>query len=278
MTASSASYDAARELRERLREECPSRRVEPLWAPATREHAECLELEISRRERSPRPWALLVDDGELDDVCDILEELGTPALRLRSDAAGSGWRQPRRLLVVSGSRALTLTRPTAQEGDGFATVVVLDRPSNSVRRGVAVMGFDYVIERPVDGEALRVVLQRALFGGREKRGEPRFALGWAVPMRAGWRSQRAKLIELSRFGGCLLADTALRAGARVSVRLPSELTGGEPLSLSGRISRAEHRSIHGPCALAVVWSGHPHTRPRLGALLAKLRRGPLPLP
>ncbi len=274
---STASYDPEHELRARLREECPSRRVEPHWAPVTRGAGEQLAAEVSRRELSTRPWALLVDDGELEDVRVALEELGCAVERLDSrSAAQRGWRQPRRLLVVSGARALTLGRPVAQEGDDFTTVAVLDRPASSVRRGVAAMGFDIAIERPLDPDALRVLLQRALFCGREKRDEPRFTLGWTVRVRSGWRWGRANLIELSRRGGCLVSDAPLAAGDRVSVRLPAELAGAEPLTLHGRVSRAERRAPDGPSVLAVRWSGHP--APRLADVLARLRHGPPPPP
>ncbi len=266
-------------LAERLRQTCPSRWVEPLWSPQATDGGEALAEEISDRERCARPWALLIDDGELEDVSRILEELGTTTLRLRGGAHESGWRQPKRLLVVSDRRALALGHPVAQEQEHFVTMVVLAEPSKTLRQRLAAMGFDYLVRRPIDSTALLLLLRGALYRGREQRCERRLPIGWAVSFRAGWRLRRGTLAELSRRGCSLHVAGAAQLGVRVAVSLPADLAGGEPLALRGRVFRCERQLGRPPSAVhSVVFERDLRARARLRAILAELRSGPPPLP
>jgi hypothetical protein len=253
--------------------------VEPLWSPQATDGGEALAEEVCDRERSAQPWALLIDDGELEDVSRMLEELGTTTLRLRGGAPESGWRQPKRLLVVSDRRALALERPVAQEQEHFVTMVVVAEPSKTLRQRLAAMGFDYMVRRPIDSTTLRHVLRGALYRGREQRSERRLPIGWEVTFRAGWRRRRGALAELSHRGCCLHVAGLAPLADRVVVRLPADLTGGEPLSLRGRVFRYE-RLPGQPCSAAhsVLFERNRRAHARLGAILAELRSGPPPLP
>ena len=69
-------------------------------------------------------------------------------------------------------------------------------------------------------------------------------------------------------------DTTVEGGLSVTVHLPQELTGDEPLPLRGSIFRSEHRAVRGSRLLSILWDGHPCTRPRLGDILAVLHGPP----
>lgn len=263
---------------ERMENECPSRWVEPMWSPAANAHVLELAQELSERENSQRPWALLLDDGDLEDVNRMLEGMGTPTLRLRQGVPSPGL-APRRLLVVSGSRALSFERLPVTAEERAVTVALLSQPSKTLARRIANMGFDYVLQRPVHPDALRLLLQDALHGSFDRRAERRFPVGWQVKYRIGWRRRSATLAELSRWGCSLSLDAAPEPRGQIKVCLPSELTGGASLALYASLVRSERRPGRGAGAIvSALFDKDAKTRARLGPVLAKLRHGPPSLP
>lgn len=260
--------------------ECPSRRVEPMWSPRSISHQESLREQVCATDRSGPPWVLLVDDGELEDIRSILTGLGTSTLRLRSQRHSSrstGWVKPQRLLVVSGRRALSLGSPGGREDRQCATMAVLTESSQTLWRRVESMGFDYVVRRPVDPDALALLLRNALYRGDERRRRPRFPVGRGVSLRTGWRTRPGHLSELSSRGCSLFASGAIDAGRRIRIRLPADLAGERPLDLKGQVIRSERRARHS-ALLSVVLERDPHQQRRLGSVLTRLRVGPPPVP
>ena len=220
---------------------------------------------------APRPWVLLVDDGELEDVEEITRSFGAPTRRhARGDAA---WRQPQRLLVVSDRRAPGLGRPAMQEQDDFVTLAVLDRCSRTLREQIHKMGFDLVVERPVAHEALRDLLRDALYRGREQRVARRLPVGYPVSLRAGWRRRDVQLVELSERGCSLRVGSPLGGSRRVAIEIPAQLTGDGLLRLEGTIVR--ECSVAGRTVVAsMVFHLDDAARARLGLLVGTLASGP----
>jgi hypothetical protein len=227
-------------------------------------------------EAVERPWVLLVDDGELDDLKEIVEELGATAQRSPREAhERRGWRQPQRLLLVSDRRAPTLRRPVAQEQDDFVTAVVLDQRSRTLRHHVARMGFDYVLERPIDPTALRSLVREALFRGHEQRWHDRLPVWWPVVLRAGWRSWSARLIELTHKGCSLEVEANLGGQRRVHVEIPRYVAGGaEPLRVRGHVYRERASSRDGVRILSVLFRPDAVCRRRVAAVLDALHNRP----
>ncbi len=220
-----------------------------------------------------RPFVLLIDDGELDDVAALLSAIGVRPTRLLHGAEARGWRQPDRLLVVSGARALRLPHPEAQERAGFTKIAVVDRPSRTLRTRVERMGFDRVICRPVHPEALRLVIESAIHGGREQRTRPRFPAGCEVGWRTGLRRRRATLAEISSRGCRLLVREAMRP-QRLSLLLPSGLTGSQELRIPGQVVRFERKATD-LVSLSVVFDPlGPVDQERLWGFLSGLEFGP----
>ncbi len=237
---------------------------------------------------SPAPpypsLAILLDDGELDDVFAILQDLGAnPILHRRCDAAGfRGWASPPRLFVASARSALFLRLPPNAAAEDVVTVAVAEAQSQLLVTMLRRLGFQYVVRRPVHPEALRLLLLRALYRDANHRGETRVPFGCEVPWRIGWKTRRGTLVELSSSGCRLLSPVAVEPASRVSLRIPAELAGGRDLSLGGRVVRFERQGKadkRGEVVLAIAFEGlRPRTQERLDALLAAKEAVPLTLP
>jgi len=222
-----------------------------------------------------RPTVLLIDDGELDGVARLVEELGIQPERLVGGVERSGWCRPERLLVVSGARAIRLPHPRV-EGDyqgRFTKIAIMDQESRTLRARIERMGFDAVVYNPVHPEALRLLLASALHRGREQRLHRRFPVGCEVRWRAGLRRRRATLTELSTRGCRLLVRKAKRHQS-LSLSLPCGLAGGQELKVPGRVVRYERRASD-LISLTVVFDKLAALdQQRLGSYLQGVENGP----
>jgi hypothetical protein len=167
------------------------------------------------------------------------------------------------------------------EEQGIVTIAVVDSESQTLCGMLRRQGFRYVVRRPVHPEALRLLLGRALFRGRERRDAARVSVGCEVGLRFGLRRKPATLLELSRTGCRVLIPEWVEPGGRLSVRIPSPVTGNRPLSLVGRVLRSERqRRAGGEPGVAVALRFDrldSATRMRLDALIAAHTLGPTPL-
>ena len=185
----------------------------------------------------PRLRVLLIDDGELTDVCEVLADLGIQSVRLRGNAHLCGWRQPSDLLIVTARRALTLSRPVAQEAGSFTKIVLFDAESRTLRSQLAAMGFDHLVLRPVHPQVIQLLIQQSLHRRSEQRAEHRVPIGREVFWRAGWRRRRATLTEISRRGCSLHVTGATEHRGRVAIEIPDAGPDAEALRLPGRVAR-----------------------------------------
>jgi hypothetical protein len=227
-----------------------------------------------------RSEALLIDNGELDDVFAMLEALGADPLRHQAVGVEgfSDWEKPPRIVVVSARAAARLTVVSRASESGIVTIAVAEADSQTLYRMLRRQGFDYVVRRPVHPEALRLLLMRALFRGSEQRSEPRLAFGSEVTARWGIRRHPATLLEISSGGCSFLGQEAPKPGTRISVRIPSGVAGKRKLTLRGRVRRSERRRGAAPEAstlVALVFDPLPRrTRECLERLLAAFVTGP----
>jgi hypothetical protein len=185
------------------------------------------------------PAALILDDGELNDVQEILEELGVEFGRVRGGAIVSDMPPPKALLVATPRRISAVAQsdgPPQAEGAPVRIVVVTE-DSNTLREQLREIGFDYLVRRPVHPEALRLLMMHGLYCGEERRREPRVAVGLEVSFRTGELPRRATLVDLS-IGGCRLLSTySLEADKQIRVNLPESVGATEALTIDGRILR-----------------------------------------
>lgn len=186
------------------------------------------------------PSVLLLDDGELDDIQEVLDEIGAAYARVRGGAIVDGTPPPKHLLIATPRRidAVSKVRNDPNQPDPVRLVVV-NEDSIGLRDQLRRSGFDYLIRRPVHPEALRLLLLRGLYRGDERRREPRVAVGFEVNFRSGLRSRRAVLADLSARGCRLISADPLTAGRRIRVNIPEALESDIPVTISGRVLRVD---------------------------------------
>jgi hypothetical protein len=227
------------------------------------------------------PSVLLLDDGELEDIQRILEELQVPVARIRGGAIVSGTPAPRDLLISTPRRIDAVVPPNAAEGSGPVRIVVVSEDSTGLRERLRRSGFDYLVRRPVHPEALRLMLVRSLYRGEEKRNEPRVAAGLDISYRTGLRSRRAILADLSTRGCRLVSRTPVDTGRRIRVNLPQAIETGDPIAVVGHVVRAsrEERPGVGTVHVAAVLFDRvgDEARQALELLVEDLSRGPATL-
>jgi hypothetical protein len=178
---------------------------------------------------------LLLDDGELDDVQEILEELGVDFARVRGGAIAPNTPAPKSLLVATPRRIPSPSTDTSE--DQPVRIVIVNEDSNKLREKLREVGFDFLVRRPVHPEALRLLIMHSLYRGEERRGEPRVAVGLEVSFRTGVLARRATLVDLSSRGCRLLSSYTLEPDRKIRLQVPESLGASEPFTIDGRILR-----------------------------------------
>ena len=188
---------------------------------------------------SARHHVLLIDDGELDLVRELLEELGVEHGQLAAAKARRPVPLPHELLVSTASAALELQcrRTPSATAPRSVWIAFMSADSEEERAALQAAGFDFTVRQPVHPAALRLLLRRALYEGEENRLVKRVAIGEPITYRVGLWRQRGVLAELSPRGCRLLCADKLPFGARVRLRIPRQATGGRTLRLTGSVLR-----------------------------------------
>jgi hypothetical protein len=225
-----------------------------------------------------RPVAvLLLDDGELDDVQAILDDLGMAYGRVRGGAIARNTPAPTRLLI-STPRRIDAVHMASSAGDGLTRIVVVNEDSTTLRAKLREIGFDYMVRRPVHPEALRLLILHCLYTGDERRGEPRVPVGFEVSFRTGLLPRRAALVDLSSRGCRLLSRFALEPGKRITLQIPQAVGSNEALTLRGRVIRMsldENLGADGPYSAGVLFEDvSSEARQELEWLLEERAQGP----
>ncbi len=228
----------------------------------------------------PGPRVMIIDEGELDDVHELLRELELEPIRAAEPGPPRKSDERVELLVASARRALALSNRWAAREAAAVTIAIVDHESRTLYRSLQLLGFDYLVRRPVSPEALRLLLVSALYRRNDRRSLARKPAGCPVRWTHGWKSRRGTLLELSS-GGCrLLTKNRVATQSSVSIALPREVTGWPALRLKGRVERiTRDASYPGMISMAVVFGDlSGRARIRLDALLDKIELGPVVLP
>ncbi len=223
---------------------------------------------------SRRPEALIIDGGELEDAYQLLTELGVETLRLDPCVNPDLHQWPSRILIAGVERAEALSE--AASNPGCTAIGFTADASGDLGATAREAGFDYLVRRPVHPEALRLLIERAVYYGRERRDLPRLPAGCDVMWLAGLRAGHGTLVEISH-GGCrILTKRKLPLGTGLKIRLPRSRVGGFGLMLQGRVVRTRKpRAGIERVVMAVAFTGlDVPARIRLDALLGELERGP----
>jgi hypothetical protein len=187
---------------------------------------------------SGAPAVLVLDDGELDDVQEMLQEMAIPFARIRGGAIVPGSEPPRDLLIATPRRIDAVHDAIGEAADPPVRVMVVNEDSNALRSQLRRSGFDYLVRRPVHAEALRLMLLHCCYKGEERRCEPRAAVGVEVSFSVGLTTRLATLVDLSSRGCRLLSRHRADRGKRIKVLIPAVLDAGDGadvLAVPGRV-------------------------------------------
>jgi hypothetical protein len=182
------------------------------------------------------PAMLVVDDGELNDIVALLDQMGVEFAHLRGSAIPPQVTPPTRVIVTTARRAM-LTKDWPRSSPYRIAVVTED--SNTLRAMLRRVGFDLLLRRPIHEVALRLVIVRALYAGEEKRREERVPIGLEISFRTTFRRKTALLADISQ-RGCRLLGDPLTAGSRFTLAVPKELA-SDGLSLPCKVVRVSAR-------------------------------------
>jgi hypothetical protein len=185
------------------------------------------------------PSVLVVDDGQLDRVFRILEELGAAPERMRASKIRSSLEKPRDLLVMSWhpSRELPALHDNA-EGAEPTRVCFHSQDFLPLRERMRDLGVDYLVQSALDNASLRVFLQSQLYRGPERRANLRLPLGGAAMLHIRGEKERVRLADLSLAVATVESPREIGADEAVSVVLPKGLGGERPLEIPGRAMRS----------------------------------------
>ena len=227
---------------------------------------------------------LLLDDGELESVRLLLEDLGADYRRVHSRDFAGGGASPTQLLIATArlAHALRIERGLTPAPDRAAWFLFVSGDSKTQRNLLQKAGFDFMIREPVHPAALRVLLQRALFRGSDTRRAPRVACGHEVRYRTGFWPRKAMLVDLSPRGCRLLTAHPLAEKSAVTIEIPRELAGGKRLRLKGhavRVSPADREGgVRAELSVGVRFAELDSTQAKqLRAVLAERVIGPASL-
>ena len=193
------------------------------------------------------PAIALIDDGELEDVRDVLRERDVDYVHWTRRSVPTPAPRPSRLLVVTAAYAASLEyrRTPGHDADRPVWIAVTESGSRSQRTLILRLGFDYFVCRPVHPTALCLLLERALYKGHEQRERSRVAAGYEVSFRAGLRQRAATLIDLSPTGCRLLTRHRIDVGYRLNLQFPRAITGGKPFTHPGVVVRCGPGPLEG---------------------------------
>lgn len=231
---------------------------------------------------SGQPDIVIIDDGELDDVRALLDEIGASYVRWRKSNAPAQPVEPARLLVATASLAVSLRyrRVLRNERNAATWIAFVDGDSRSQRTYLANAGYNFLVRRPVHKGALRMLLSRSVWAGADSRKSgARVAVGYEVTLRSGIRRHRATLVDLSTSGCRLLAQYEPKPGASLSVQIPGQLAGGKTFAVRGSVVRVRSGELEGgdsfEWAVALRFERpDATTKKRLRDLVTALASGP----
>jgi hypothetical protein len=193
------------------------------------------------------PEAIVIDDGELDDVIFILEELGVKTLRKTpADVSPENWVRPQSLLVVTAKRALQLRLPLQAEGQVFVSIAINDGDARTVCSAVRRIGYQVAISRPIHPRAMAMLFRQAIFPDHEQRANSREILGCSVQWWVPWkRKQEGVVLDISPGGCSLLTHAPIDCSTRIKIRVPEGVANGPSFTLSGEVVRTsrEHEAM-----------------------------------
>ncbi len=215
---------------------------------------------------------LLLHDGELRDIRQVVEGLGAQVSDMLGPDAPSSWD-----LAIATPRYLQAIASVS--GDSrFRRMAVVDDESKTLRTLIRRTGIQIVVRRPIHPATLRLLVMHCLYRGPERR-KPRIAAGEAISFFYPWNRARGVIAELSAEGCRLMLDQALEEGTYLLLQLPDPQRKSGPAAIPAKVLRLG--AGEGPAAYAAgiqfFWLT-PATKKRIRAAMEAYQRSPAALP
>jgi hypothetical protein len=234
---------------------------------------------------SKPPGILLIDDGELDLVASMLDQLHVGYTRMRGGRVDGELGPPSVLLIATPRRAGAVRRgsPPGTQAGRPIRIIAADEDSKAMRRMLRRMGFNLLVRRGAHMDVWRLLVERAMFEGDDRREDERLPVGATVRLSdtsdGDWDAERATLVDISNRGCRLRTSEWLAPGARLSLEITLAEPELETLRVSGRLVRCslDAGGEAGDCYTAGMLFDDElaHVeRERLGRLLNDLSVGP----
>jgi len=188
---------------------------------------------------------LLLDDGELRDVVAALTSFDLPFTRLRGGQIPDELPPPLDLLITTPRRASVVRRgsPSGARPGHPIRIIAAEEDCNAMRRMLRRMGFHLLVRRPAHPDVWRLLIQRALYRGEERRSTERVAVGSEVRLTSDRIPRTAFLLDISNRGCRLRSNSPFQPGARIALEIGAEATGGHPLVLRGELVRSASEAL-----------------------------------
>ena len=187
------------------------------------------------------PSALLLDDGELDDVRALLDGLEAQVDHFRSKEVATERVHSYDVVVSTVGRARALADCIDARGPAGRPIwiVIHGQDFLPLRARLRELGVNFLVRSSADPEVLRLLLLHALYRGPERRSAPRLPIGASVSCHVDGDWQSVTLVDLTPEGCRLTSPHPVAPGSPILVVLPADLAGGAPLELGGRAVRVE---------------------------------------
>jgi c-di-GMP-binding flagellar brake protein YcgR len=188
---------------------------------------------------------LLLDDGELTQLAGILDRSDIRYLRLRGGEIQDNLTPPSLLLITTprhASKVRAGSAASAQPGRPMR-IIAVEEDSPSMRRMLRNMGFNLLVRQPIQPEVWRLLVQRALYQGAERRTEARLPIGSKVTLESDGAgdpaaASQAWLVDISNRGCHLVTPGIVPIGSHLSFPLEPGDASGDRLHLSGVVVRS----------------------------------------
>jgi c-di-GMP-binding flagellar brake protein YcgR len=200
------------------------------------------------------PMVLLLHDNELSQVGLLLKELGVDYVERQGNPTDVDQRVNWSLIIASQKRVNLFDGNDKMEN--ARRIAIIENDSRTLRAMLRRLGVDYVVARPVHAAALRLLILHCLYRGPERRNQTRVSVGAQIQYRSGFFKRDAILADLSLRGCRLVSDKPAKAGSKIRIIIPIEISTGKQFSLSGNVLRTtENHSCELGQSIAIAFYG-----------------------
>ncbi len=196
---------------------------------------------------SPAPSVLLLDDGELDRVHRMLQQLGVDCVRLQKGEIRRVVPKPRDLLISSRDRTLEMPRLESSPDVSLdpVWVCVHNQDFLPLRQRLRELGVHFLVHVALDQESLRLFLLQLLNRGLDRRAQLRLPLGDSIQCGAvDAELEPATLADLTADMCRVVSPRAAEPETVIRIVLPEALGGGKRLELQGCVVRSAACESH----------------------------------